>query len=774
MLEPMKRRRIWSYGYAVLNNELTKMTFVYSILLVVVFLPVVLGHQTMDAMNSMPGVLGRSFLAPGNAPFADGAAAGAIEDPLNVLVASDWAHGQIPFWDPYAGFGMPLAANAQTAAWFFPEIVAHILLPHQAWSVYNLVRILVACLGAFWLGRLFKLSLIAAFFAGMLYGLGGAMLPNQAMNYANIMALFPWLIGVGMCWARDQAVNAWLVLLAVLTGGIMTGGMPEASALTLVFGYSFILAFGLWIIGMRWKSVIGLVIAGLLGVGLTAMATLPFVEYLKTATTAHTNTTGLKHNPLWTVVVNFSPRIVPPVGTVLHLPMPDVMLPMTGGILMLLSVSVLFRQLWKRWKPHGLANPLPQREKTLLLMTAVLFMAPFFKEFGVWPFQVLGYLPIFNLVAWPRFGAIVWALPATMLAAAGLDYVFQRVVCIRDLFVAGIVALIAVTGFTSHVMTVAMMHRMSVITVAAGMMKALGLGTLAMAVVSLSVLTRPKISLKSIFPALIGLLMCVEVGSYAQVGWPYGVPSYPMGVGVKWIKDHVHPVERILTVGTPWVLEPNTPGVFGVATVDNFGPMYPTSEVKFVSAYLDRTAWRNQMFEFQGASVTSHKGWKYFSNHARLLAKVGIQFVVSNRRLPYPLPATLRLVRHFRQFFVYAVQGSWAIHSIPGQWPITASHVTIEANNKMYIQGLPRGSSITLAEQYSPGWTATTSKGAIIPISQVGNLPLMSIRATQSTDSIRLTYTPPYWALAVDISTLAAAVLLVMLVFSMVRTKLPG
>lgn len=265
--------------------------------------------------------------------------------------------------------------------------------------------------------------------------------------------------------------------------------------------------------------------------------------------------------------------------------------------------------------------------------------------------------------------------------------------------------------------------------------------------------------------------MCVEVGSYAQVGWPYGVPSYPMGVGVKWIKDHVHPGERILTVGTPWVLEPNTPGVFGVATVDNFGPMYPTSEVKFVSAYLDRTAWRNQMFEFQGASVTSHKGWQYFSNHARLLAKVGIQFVVSNRRLPYPLPATLRLDRHFRQFFVYAVQGSWPIHSIPGQRPIIASHVTIEANNKMYIQGVPRGSSITLAEQYIPGWTATTSKGTIIPISQDGNLPLMRIRATQSTDSIRLTYNPPHWALAVDISTLAATVLLVMLVFSMVRTK---
>lgn len=170
------------YGRRVLQNELSVMVILYSMVLFVTFLPVVLGHQTMDAINSMPGVLGHRFLPPGNGPFSDPAAAGPIEDPLNVLVARDWSRGQIPFWDPYAGFGMPLAANAQTAAWFFPEIIAHILLPHQAWSMYNLLRILAACVGAFWLGRLTRLSLVAAFFGGLLYGLSGAMLPNQAMN----------------------------------------------------------------------------------------------------------------------------------------------------------------------------------------------------------------------------------------------------------------------------------------------------------------------------------------------------------------------------------------------------------------------------------------------------------------------------------------------------------------------------------------------------------------------------------------------------------------
>ena len=46
-----------------------------------------------------------------------------ITQPVGHLAASDWLHGIIPWWNPYAGVGMPLAAETQTSAFFLPFVL---------------------------------------------------------------------------------------------------------------------------------------------------------------------------------------------------------------------------------------------------------------------------------------------------------------------------------------------------------------------------------------------------------------------------------------------------------------------------------------------------------------------------------------------------------------------------------------------------------------------------------------------------------------------------
>ena len=48
---------------------------------------------------------------------------GYIIQPIGYLVASDWLHGIIPWWNPYAGLGMPLAAETQSEAFFLPFVL---------------------------------------------------------------------------------------------------------------------------------------------------------------------------------------------------------------------------------------------------------------------------------------------------------------------------------------------------------------------------------------------------------------------------------------------------------------------------------------------------------------------------------------------------------------------------------------------------------------------------------------------------------------------------
>jgi hypothetical protein len=48
---------------------------------------------------------------------------GYITQPDGHLVVSDWLHGIVPWWNPYSGLGMPLAAEMQTSAFFLPFVL---------------------------------------------------------------------------------------------------------------------------------------------------------------------------------------------------------------------------------------------------------------------------------------------------------------------------------------------------------------------------------------------------------------------------------------------------------------------------------------------------------------------------------------------------------------------------------------------------------------------------------------------------------------------------
>ena len=65
---------------------------------------------------------GADLLLRGMPGWADGNA-GVTTEALGGLAAWDWLHGTIPWWNPYSGAGLPLAAEQQNSALFLPFVL---------------------------------------------------------------------------------------------------------------------------------------------------------------------------------------------------------------------------------------------------------------------------------------------------------------------------------------------------------------------------------------------------------------------------------------------------------------------------------------------------------------------------------------------------------------------------------------------------------------------------------------------------------------------------
>src|SRR6185503_14854866 len=86
--------------------------------LAVAFFPVVAGRQTLlpiDAGVMPDGPWG--YAGPRPAPAVYDPAASAIKYvPVTALVSRLWRRGELPFWNPYCGGGVPLWANGEAFA----------------------------------------------------------------------------------------------------------------------------------------------------------------------------------------------------------------------------------------------------------------------------------------------------------------------------------------------------------------------------------------------------------------------------------------------------------------------------------------------------------------------------------------------------------------------------------------------------------------------------------------------------------------------------------
>jgi hypothetical protein len=226
------------------------------------------------AQGIKPGfVAGVPFIDPNN---------GFQTQALGYRAAMDWLHGTVPWWNPYSGVGLPLAAEYQPAA-FFP-LTFLILLPHgMVWLQLSLQ--ILSGLGTYALLRQLGLTRLAATTGGILYAFNGT-LAWFAHGPASPVPFLPWLL-LGIERARIKAQlqlpHGWR-LVAVAMAMSLLAGFPETAYISGLLALAWAVLRGLQTPGERRVSYgLRIALGGIVGIAIAAPQIASFFHYLPLA-----------------------------------------------------------------------------------------------------------------------------------------------------------------------------------------------------------------------------------------------------------------------------------------------------------------------------------------------------------------------------------------------------------------------------------------------------------------------------------------------------------
>ncbi|MDX6376982.1 MAG: hypothetical protein QOE98_1285, partial [Gaiellaceae bacterium] len=134
------------------RSTLWRSALLYALVIVVAFPTVAAMRRTFAPNGAVAGQMSQpSALAyPHRARPPSTIDAGAFSwffEPMTATAHRSFGDGTLPLWNPYAGLGMPLAANAQSAV-ASPLTLPVLLSPDQrTWNAVILLRLLVGALG---------------------------------------------------------------------------------------------------------------------------------------------------------------------------------------------------------------------------------------------------------------------------------------------------------------------------------------------------------------------------------------------------------------------------------------------------------------------------------------------------------------------------------------------------------------------------------------------------------------------------------------------------
>ncbi len=197
--------------------------------------------------------------------------------PWRKVVRESFAEGRWPLLNRFIFSGDVLLASMMPAAFHPNTLIGLLLSLPAAWTFTCAFTLFLAGLCAFLYLRSLDVGETAAFFGAAVWTLSGVIAFFVGYANAQVLAAFP-LLNFGLHRLASGRHGGFLGTVSALVLMVL-GGHPE-SLLLAVSGAGVIFCFELGASSRRWRAFGGALLAGVLALGITAAALLPFVEAL--------------------------------------------------------------------------------------------------------------------------------------------------------------------------------------------------------------------------------------------------------------------------------------------------------------------------------------------------------------------------------------------------------------------------------------------------------------------------------------------------------------
>jgi hypothetical protein len=218
--------------------------------------------------------------------------------PWTTLAWTQVHHGHLPLWNPYSGLGMPLVFNWQAASFSVPALIGYLFPVHLAFTVAEVVTLLIAGSGVYVLARVLHVGVLGAATAATVYELSGPFMGWLGWPNSAAMSWAGWMFAAAILIVRGRHRSRDIALFAVVLACAVYAGQPETVVL---FGMALVVFIALFLVLRARASesrdpvlrpLVDLGLAAAAGAALSAPLALPGLQLASTSVVRVVSTYG--------------------------------------------------------------------------------------------------------------------------------------------------------------------------------------------------------------------------------------------------------------------------------------------------------------------------------------------------------------------------------------------------------------------------------------------------------------------------------------------------
>lgn len=661
----MKSFFIYKHFSNLFKNKHIKVCIILLLLLNVFFFPVLWGNKTLmsgarDAPSIMPGGAYGDVSPPRKFYRTPDPGAPAWQyEPSTKIIQNQYLNEKnAPLWNPFSAYGTPLTADMISQPFYPLTFLLSLCLTIQTYDLFIIFRLFLAGIFTYLFLRLF-INTIPSLFASIAFMFTGYFIIYLNMQHLSVEILLPAVFYFFEILLRNNDSKR-LACSSIIIFLIIAGGMPESAFLILSFGYLYYFFRVFTDLSLRPKKLIHIknfILMNILGFTLSALFLLPFLEFMKYSFDMHQPSNrdvvaGIKHD---TGFKSFLIYLIPMIfGGVYNSVFKD-QIGIIGywGVLpflfAVLSVIAYFRL--KRDQFFNTTNLLV----IFFSLSATLMVM---KRFGFYLINWIGYLPLSNMINYPKYQEPLLGFAVAVLAGIGFSVLSEEKLKQRHFISAVAVTAGIIFGLFACWLPVITQIQRHKIFILLNITSALFLIVFATA---FYLIGRRSVKFRSWLPyififVLSGELFCnfILPSFYAINKLPdKSFDPYKGAPYIDFLKENNHGHYRVF--GRENVLYPNWSGVFGLYDIRQLNAMNVKKYMSFISSFLTEESGDKKFGATLPDRFTGGEKDYYFETLAerRLLQLSSVKYVLSissydsqskNQDEPGPTPGFLRKV----------------------------------------------------------------------------------------------------------------------------------